>query len=393
MNDIQSDRRPWGTAFSRNQAQTFQGGMTSIRTNVSAIAALQTLRSVDASLDGAQRTISSGLRVQSASDNAAYWSIATSMRSDKSVLSTVSDSIGIAKGILDVTYNGMDKVRSELTTIKTLVVGARDLPTPTTTQSIGTQPYWPSSDPAFDQSEMAKVDREIVQHFDQISTIIRSSSFSGVNLLVHQADGRSASSSTIEFVTGYTAGGGIQKTSLSLADTTMVDYNYNGPIISPQFGQSEGGFLGGPYFVGHTFISPSGVPNVGRAFPLTYDFGTSVFDSQLKDLLRPLEWWAQTGGTDPKVGFDVLISELDKRIENIVAGMSKVGAVQTRLDHQDDFIGKLTDTLAKGVGRLVDADMNQASTRIKALQTQQQLAIQSLSIANGKSESIMQLIK
>ncbi len=366
--------------------------MTSIRTNVSAMAALQTLRSVDASLDGAQRTISSGLRVQSASDNAAYWSIATSMRSDKSVLSTVSDSIGIAKGILDVTYNGMDKVRSELTTIKTLVVGARDLPTPTTTQSIGTQPYWPSSDPAFDQSEMAKVDREIVQHFDQISSIIRSSSFSGVNLLVHQANGRSASSSTIEFVTGYTTANGVEKTTLSLADTTMVDYNYNRPLQSAQFGQ-PGGFLDGPYYAGHTFIDASGFGLIGQAFPLTYDFGTSIFDSQLKDLLRPLEWWAQRGGTDPRVGFDVLISELDKRIENIVAGMSKVGAVQTRLDQQDDFIGKVTDTLARGVGRLVDADMNVASTRIKALQTQQQLAVQSLSIANSQPQNIMLLFK
>ena len=47
----------------------------------------------------------------------------------------------------------------------------------------------------------------------------------------------------------------------------------------------------------------------------------------------------------------------------------------------------------KGIGRLVDADMNEESTRLKALQTQQQLGIQSLSIANSSAENILQLFR
>jgi flagellin len=50
-------------------------------------------------------------------------------------------------------------------------------------------------------------------------------------------------------------------------------------------------------------------------------------------------------------------------------------------------------TIDKGVGRLVDADMNEVSTRLKALQTQEQLAIQSLSIANHNAQNVMQLFR
>ena len=61
--------------------------MTSILTNTNAMAALSTLRSISNSMEDTQSRISSGLRVGSASDNAAYWSIATTMRSDNAALS------------------------------------------------------------------------------------------------------------------------------------------------------------------------------------------------------------------------------------------------------------------------------------------------------------------
>lgn len=374
-----------------NDLVLFSGFMSSIHTNVTAMAALQTLRSVDASLSDEQQTVSSGLRVGKASDNAAYWSIATSMRSDNSVLSTVSDSIGIAKGIMDITYNGMDNVLTELTKIRNLVVGARDLPTPDIDMSIGTGSYMTlPPDTKYDQSEMAKVDQEIVQHFEQITSIVKSSSFAGINLLSHQATGKAASASTIDFVTGYSEKTGIQTTSVSLADTTMIDYNYNGVDGSAVNSGVLGGFLDGTYLV----TDPSQSQTTwGTIAPVTYIPSTTVEDSKNHSLLRGIEWWAATNGTDPKVGFDGLVTELDKRIENITSGMSKVGSVQKRLDAQDDFTSRLSDTLTKGIGRLVDADMNVASTRIKALQTQQQLAVQSLSIANSQPQNIMQLFK
>jgi flagellin len=60
---------------------------------------------------------------------------------------------------------------------------------------------------------------------------------------------------------------------------------------------------------------------------------------------------------------------------------------------QNDFISKLTDSLDRGIGRLVDADMEEESARLSALQVQQQLGIQALSIANSGSQNILSLFR
>jgi len=79
--------------------------------------------------------------------------------------------------------------------------------------------------------------------------------------------------------------------------------------------------------------------------------------------------------------------------QRVVDGAAVLGALKQRIDMQSEFANKLIDTIDKGIGRLVDANMNQVSTRLKALQTQEQLAIQSLHIANNNSEAILQLFR
>ncbi|MNE97203.1 Flagellin [compost metagenome] len=70
-----------------------------------------------------------------------------------------------------------------------------------------------------------------------------------------------------------------------------------------------------------------------------------------------------------------------------------LGAIQTRIDLQAGFAAILSDSISRGIGRLVDADMNEESIRLKALQTQQQLGVQSLQIANSRSETILDLFR
>ncbi|PZU84413.1 MAG: flagellin [Shinella sp.] len=78
--------------------------------------------------------------------------------------------------------------------------------------------------------------------------------------------------------------------------------------------------------------------------------------------------------------------------EMTIAGAA-LGALSTRIDLQDDFANKLSDAIESGVSRLVDADMEEESAKLSALQTQQQLAIQSLSIANSSSQNILTLFQ
>ncbi|CCM74428.1 Flagellin domain protein (fragment) [Rhizobium mesoamericanum STM3625] len=72
---------------------------------------------------------------------------------------------------------------------------------------------------------------------------------------------------------------------------------------------------------------------------------------------------------------------------------SQLGSLQQRVDIQTDFVSSLSDSIDSGIGRLVDADMEEESSKLTALQTQQSLAIQSLSIANSSSQNILQLFR
>ena len=81
--------------------------MSSIMTNSSAIAALDTLRSVNRNMSETQRQVTTGLRVGTSSDNAAYWSIATTMRSDDKAMSAVEDALALGAASVDVAYIGM----------------------------------------------------------------------------------------------------------------------------------------------------------------------------------------------------------------------------------------------------------------------------------------------
>lgn len=81
--------------------------MTSILTNAAAMAALQTLRMIDKNLETTQARVSSGYRVETAADNAAYWSISTTMRSDNAALSAVQDALGLGAAKVDTAYDAL----------------------------------------------------------------------------------------------------------------------------------------------------------------------------------------------------------------------------------------------------------------------------------------------
>lgn len=80
-------------------------------------------------------------------------------------------------------------------------------------------------------------------------------------------------------------------------------------------------------------------------------------------------------------------------LSRVIDGAATLGAIQTRIDLQEEFVAALSDSIDKGIGRLVDANMNEASTRLKALQAQQQLAVQALSIANENPSMLLQLFR
>jgi len=100
--------------------------MSSINTNPSAMTALQSLKVTNKALENTQNAISTGYRVATARDNAAYWSIATTMRSDNKALSTVQDALGLGAATVDVMYTAVNDSIKAVDDIKAKLVVARE---------------------------------------------------------------------------------------------------------------------------------------------------------------------------------------------------------------------------------------------------------------------------
>jgi flagellin len=88
-----------------------------------------------------------------------------------------------------------------------------------------------------------------------------------------------------------------------------------------------------------------------------------------------------------------VLAQLDTSISRVNQALGNMGSQAKQIQAHTDFVGKLTDVLTSGVGNLVDADMATESAKLQALQVQQQLGAQALSIANQGPQIILQLFK
>ncbi len=321
--------------------------MTSIMTNTSAMAALQTLRTIDQNMSDTQNAISSGYRVNNASDNAAYWSIATTMRSDNKALSTVGDALGLAAAKTDTAYTGLTSSISVIDEIKAKLVAARE--------------------PGVDKT---KINSEITELKSQLSSISKSASFSGENWL-YNTTGTAGTKEMVGSFTRDTSGNvSINTLKFNAGNSILIDTNNagNGQLTKDVGGQSAAGWHHGN--------------DVGELLPHQCQLVNDGERHRNQDRHRT---------TDQQI--EGMISAVDQMLTSMTSVASTLGATSTRIQLQNSFVADLQDVIGKGVGRLVDADMNQESTKLKALQTQQQLGIQSLSIANSAGQNIMSLFR
>lgn len=130
---------------------------------------------------------------------------------------------------------------------------------------------------------------------------------------------------------------------------------------------------------------------------------TSATDSVQVNLVSVTEDASNTigGGLELLNEIDVSTSEGATSALGLIEGLSQTaidaaasfGSVQSRIETQSGFIESLTDSLKSGIGTLVDANMEEASARLQALQVQQQLAVQAMSIANQAPQTLLSLFR
>jgi flagellin len=88
-----------------------------------------------------------------------------------------------------------------------------------------------------------------------------------------------------------------------------------------------------------------------------------------------------------------MLDVVNSMLASATSAGSTMGVMQSRLDQQSSFISNLTDTLTTTIGSLVDTNQEEASARVTALKTAQQMGVQSLSIANTMASKVLILLQ
>jgi flagellin len=319
--------------------------------------ALEVLRNIQSDLNTTQRQVATGYRVEEAKDNATYWTISTQTRSDVGALSAVQDALGLAHATVDVASTSVESAVDVVSEIKSKLVTAME-----------------------SSVDKTKVNDDIEQLKDQLRSLGDAASFNGVNWI--QLSGNDDPSKPREIPGSFirNADGTVSVGSLSYAgsdpnDTTITsdDARYliddlsngtggHGVLTSAAFAQEVGAAKS------YVLLTSRGGDTSGQV-EIGLDANTTT--GEVKDMLNVVE--AMLG--------------------QMVEIGSAFGSLETRVQLQGDFAKSLSDSLTSGIGKLVDADMEKESSRLTALQTQEQLGLQSLSIANASFDKIRQLFQ
>ena len=303
---------------------------SSLLTNSAAMTALQTLRSVSQNMQTTENRISTGQRVATASDNSAYWSIATSMRADNAALSAVSDSLGLSAATVDTQYTALTTVlgsdgNSGLNKLESLLVEAK-------TAGI----------------DRTKIQSEVTQIQQDMKNTANSATFNGVNWLSTNA----TTPATVNLVSSFSRVGGTP--TINSIQVTVANYSL--------YTNTQGGIL-------------------------------DTVSATTAKSIDTIDISALTDSAADQTTLDGFIAQVTGAINTVSQSAADLGAIKNRVQNNTEFVKSLMDSVTRGIGQLVDADMNAESTRLQALQVQQQLGVQALSIANQNSQSILSLFR
>jgi len=399
--------------------------MSSINTNNGAMIALQTLQSVNKNLGDVQGQISTGLKVGSAKDNAAVFSISQVMKSDVSGFKAVSDSLSLGASTLSVASAATDSIGDTLQDIKTKIVSAQE----------------------------SNVDRETLQTeitslVEQVSSIVGAAQFNGLNLL----DGSAGTELDILSSLNRDSDGNVSASKIKVGLTNLS--TTAGTAAAGSFTGTTGANAGGDGFA--TTAAAAGTSAVtfadadaGEVLSITvgdktYEYTAQAADDQeaaayaIRDMINGANedgvegvsatadaagvltitngdgtnpdsititgqaTTAATGGLAALANLDIngsdtdrasALTDIETMISTVIDAQAAFGTAESRVETQGDFLSKLTDSFTSGIGSLVDADMESASARLQALQVQQQLGTQALSIANQAPQQLLSLFR
>jgi len=328
--------------------------MSSILTNTGAMVALQTMKGINSNMNQVQSEISTGKSVSSAKDNAAIWSISKTMESDVSSFDTIGENLSLGQSTVSVARQASETVTDLLTEMKTKIVAA---------QGKG-------------EGEQKTLQTDIDALKEQIKSVVGAAQFNGVNLV----NGDYGTTDTGE--TPVEAEPPVDGEPPADGDTPVDGGTPAAPgaagkepmkVLSSLDRSSDGK-------VEAKYITVKGQD-------LTLEGGLAG----LEDLT--VDDTSEAAEGDTAKNSESALAAIDALIKKATDAAASFGSAEKQLTMQSNFVSKLSDAVETGVGAMIDADMEEASARLQALQVQQQLSTQALSIANQAPQSILSLFR
>lgn len=411
--------------------------MTSILTNTSAMVALQTLKGINSNLNKTQSDISTGKNVASAKDNAAVWAISKVMDSDVEGFKGISDSLSVGSATLTVARQASESVTKLLTEMKGKIVAAQaenvdrtKIQTDITALTKQIESVVGAAQfnglnlvdgsqttvnvlSSLDRSQSGVTSSNITVDAQNLSTSAGAALTAGGGTLT-DATNVGPAPGVPSVVTGtpvtldgfaFQNGGGALASNDAAADPANLTALIAGDAITLNIGSVQGRYVVQQGDTADALVAglKSSLTANGLSdtdFTLTLNAGQlEVANNTNQAAAISASATRGTGGLAGLNTIDVVndpataLQDIEGMLQTSIDAAASFGSVQKRIDIQSEFVGQLTDALKTGIGVMVDTDMEEASARLQALQVQQQLATQALSIANQQPQGLLSLFR
>lgn len=393
--------------------------MTSINTNSSALSALRNLHNTQGRLQEAQERISTGLKIRRSKDDPSGFAIAQSIRGQLRSMSTITESVSLAKATLATAVAATKTINSLMDDIKANIVKAQN-----------------------DNVDRDAIQADIDELVEQIDSQVQTAAFNGSNLLdggtapfniligitkvagveapdfisFNRFDLRAAGATTNSLLTetfdntsapssmflkqDY-APGDVDNLSLNLRDNSVspsVAVVLEVPIVAgddlDQIATKVQAAIRGIGTGDFPTVQVVADQAAGKELIFTNPGGEAI-------AFERGAFRFTGGGLAPLASIDVTTTARATQALSIIDGLAaqvrdtnqSLGSRERRLDLQETFVGTLIDSLEAGLGAIVDADLAEESVRLNAEQVKRDLGVQALGIANQNPRALLQLFR
>jgi flagellin len=320
----------------------------SVNTNRQAVFALQSLNLTNSELGGVQKRVSTGFRVADARDDGGAFAVAQAVRSDVAGVTAVGEQLGGTRGILSTTFAALSTVSDTMKQVRAVLTRLADGSVTGTSRE--------------------QYEEQYKLLTTQVATFIDDAYYNGRTLLTTDGAQGGGNITSIRNESGGTF-------TIEAVDGDAMKLDPDAFVLTTE----EIDDLTGLAETNYTDAAADDDPEWDD---LTDAQQQTFIDAEILNV----KVQRATDAIQPGGSFD----EVDGLVST---ALNQFGAQMQFVENQISYNSKKIDALNDGLGALVDADLAKESSKLQALQTRQQLGIQTLGIANQGPQVLLSLFR